>query len=82
MTKFLTPDELNKISEDNKNNAEKIEKINTIMRETACFGRRECRIYDRDLWNDEIIDELINSGYAVHKEESGFFEDPCLHISW
>lgn len=27
MTKFSTPDELIKISEDNKNNAEKIEKI-------------------------------------------------------
>ena len=32
--------------------------------------------------DDEIIDELINSGYTVHKEVQGFTEDPCLHISW
>lgn len=32
MTKFSTPDELIKISEDNKNNAEKIEKINSILK--------------------------------------------------
>lgn len=80
MTKFSTPDELIKISEDNK--VEKIEKINIIMRETACFGRRECYIYDSDLWNDEIIEELINSGYTVHKEVQGFIEGPFLHISW
>lgn len=82
MTKFSTPDELIKISEVNKNNAEKIEKINIILKETVCFGRRECHIYDRDLWNDEIIDELIYSGYTVHKEGQGFCEDTCLHISW
>lgn len=82
MTKFSTPDELIKIAEDNKNNAEKIEKINSILKETACLGRRDCHIYDRDLWNDEIIDELIYSGYTVHKEVQGFCEDTCLHISW
>jgi hypothetical protein len=82
MTKFSTPDELIKIAEVNKNNAEKIEKINIIMRETACFGRRECHIYDSDLWNNEIISELINSGYTVREEVQGFLETPCLHISW
>lgn len=82
MTKFSTPDELIKISEDNKKNAEKIEKINIIMRETSCFGRRECHIYDSDLWNEEIIEELIEQGFTVHKEVQGFIEDPCLHISW
>lgn len=82
MTKFSTPDELIKIAEVNKNNAEKIEKINIIMRETACFGRRDCHIYDRDLWNDEIIDELIYSGYTVREEVQGFIEDPCLYIGW
>lgn len=82
MTKFSTPDELIKISEDNKNNAEKIEKINDMLIEAASNGKREIFIYDRDLWNDEIIEELINSGYTVHKEVQGFCEDTCLHISW
>ena len=59
MTKFSTPDELIKISEDNKNNAEKIEKINIILKETACFGRRECYIYDRQMWNDEQINKIF-----------------------
>lgn len=82
MTKFSTPEELIKIAENSKNNAEKIEQINNILKETACFGRRECYIYDRELWNDEIVDELIYSGYTVHKEVQGFFETPCLYIGW
>lgn len=82
MTKFLTPNELNKIAEVNKNNAEKIENINIILKETACFGRRECYIYDREMWNDEIISELINSGYTVREERQGFIEAPCLYIGW
>lgn len=82
MTKFSRPDELIKIAEDNKNNAEKIEKINDMLIEAASNGKRECRVYDRELWNDEIIEELINSGYTVHKEVQGFCEDTCLHISW
>lgn len=82
MTKFSRPDELIKIAEDNKNNAEKIEKINDMLIEAASNGKRECRVYDRELWNDEIIEELINSGYTVHKVAQGFIEDPCLHIYW
>ena len=82
MAKFSIPDELIKIAEDNKNNAEKIEKINIILKETACLGKRECYIYDREMWNDEIISELIYSGYTVIKEKQGFIEPPCLHISW
>ena len=82
MTIFSTPDELIKISEIVRKNAEKIEHIIIILNETACFGRRECYIYDRELWNDEIIDELMEQGFTVHKEIQGFAEDPCLHISW
>lgn len=82
MVKFITPNELIEFSKDTEGNTERIEKINIILKETACFGRRECRIYDRALWNDEIIDELINSGYTIHKEAEGFCEDTCLHISW
>lgn len=82
MTKFSRPDELIKIAEDNKNNAEKIEKINDMLIEAASNGKRECRVYDRELWNDEIIEELINSGYTVREEVQGFLETPCLHISW
>lgn len=82
MTKFSTPDELIKISEDSKNNAEKIEKINDMLIEKASNGKRECYIYDRELWNEEIREELISSGYTVHKEVQGFCEDTCLHISW
>lgn len=78
MTKFSTPDELIKIAEVNKNNAEKIEKINIIMRETACFGRRECHIYDSDLWNNEIISELINSVILLERKYKGFSK---LHVS-
>lgn len=41
MTKFSRPDELIKISENSKKNAEKIEKINDMLIEAASNGKRE-----------------------------------------
>lgn len=82
MTKFSTPDELIKISEDSKNNAEKIEKINDMLIERARNGKRECYIYDTELWNDEILFDLSQNGFTITEEKQGFIEDPCLHISW
>lgn len=53
-----------------------------MLIEVAFYGKRSLYIYDRELWNEEIIEELISSGYTVHKEVQGFCEDTCLHISW
>ena len=61
---------------------EKIEKINDMLIEAASNGKREIFIYEKELWNDEILSELSQNGFTITKEKQGFIEDPCLHISW
>lgn len=68
MTKFSTPEELIKISENRKNNAEKIEKINDMLIEAASNGKREIFIYEKELWNDEIISELSQMALQLLKK--------------
>lgn len=82
MTKFSTPSELIKISENSKKNAEKIEMINDMLIEAANNDKREIFIYERELWNEEILSELSQNGFTITEEKQGFIEDPCLHISW
>lgn len=82
MTKFSTPEELIKISENRKNNAEKIEKINDMLIEAASDGKRKIFIYEKELWNEEILFELSQNGFTITEEKQGFIEAPCLHISW
>lgn len=82
MTKFSRPNELIKISENSKKNAERIEKINDMLIEAASDGKRECYVYDSKICNDEILSELSQNGFTITKEKQGFIEDPALHISW
>ena len=82
MTKFSTPEELIKISENKKNNAEKIEKINDMLIEAASDGKRKIFIYEKELWNEEVLFDLSQNGFTITEEKQGFIEDPCLHISW
>lgn len=82
MTKFSTPSELIKISENSKKNAECIEKINDMLIEAASNGKREIFIYEREMWNYEILSELSQNGFTITKEKQGFFEDPSFRISW
>lgn len=53
-----------------------------MLIEAASNGKRKCYIYDKELWNDEILSELSQNGFTITKEKQGFIEDPCLHISW
>lgn len=58
------------------------EKINDMLIEAASNGKREIFIYEKELWNDEILSELSQNGFTITEEKEGFIEDPSLHISW
>jgi hypothetical protein len=53
-----------------------------MLIEAASNGKREIFIYEKELWNDEILSELSQNGFTITEEKEGFIEDPSLHISW
>lgn len=53
-----------------------------MLIEAASDGKRKIFIYEKELWNEEILFDLSQNGFTITEEKQGFIEAPCLRISW
>lgn len=80
MTKLVTPDDLKKLY--NSNNDDKIRRINEKLKQAALDNKRECYIYDNNLYNSEIINMLKKQGFNCTCIPQDYIGGVALKIFW
>lgn len=82
MTKDVLSNEKNNSSEEDERLKKQLTKIEKMLLEAENNGKRECFIYDKELWDVKTCAELFKMGFTVSKIKKDANEPAYLRISW
>lgn len=82
MTKDVVSNKKVNSSEENERLENQLSKIEEMLLEAERNGKRECFIYDKELWDIKTCAELFKMGFMVSKIKKDVNESAYLRISW
>ena len=82
MVKDVVSNEEVNPSEENERLTKQLSKIEELLLEAERNGKRECFIYDKELWDIKTCVELFKMGFIVSKIKKDVNEPAYLRISW
>lgn len=82
MVKDIVSNEEVNPSEENERLKKQLSKIEELLLEAERNCKRECFIYDKELWDIKTCVELFKMGFIVSKIKKDVNEPAYLRISW